>query len=459
MSKKKPNRSGFYVVVLTMFFISISLFVYAENGLKIEENEDQADLSGFISIEISHIPHGTQTLMRAFLPSTSEAYAAQAEIQNLKDSFDSIILSTSDDGTKIEVESNDTDVPDDEIVLVERAVAWQEYVVKQGETLSEIVGKFSGISLQDVIRANELGDADRVVGKQILLIPLGEEFVEDTLEEVRIRKARVIASRTELQPIEVKTYVVREGDSLWSIANEMDLELDTLVGSNNNLGTVLKVETTLRIPNQDGIFYTIKAGDSAKSISGKFKVSFSSVQMVNKGVDMDSLKPGDEIFLPGARPEEPEPAKKPAKSSQSSKPSGKNESSGSSGGGSFRWPVAGKITSPFGWRKHPITRRNDFHGALDIKAPHGSPIRASRAGTVVYAGWQSGYGKTVVVDHGGGLSTLYAHCSSTLVKKGQSVSTSTVIARIGATGRATGPHVHFEIRSNNRAVNPLSRLK
>ena len=129
------------------------------------------------------------------------------------------------------------------------------------------------------------------------------------------------------------------------------------------------------------------------------------------------------------------------------------------GGRSYRWPVMGRINSPFGWRRHPVTRRRDFHTGIDIKASRGMVIRAARDGRVAYSGWMGGYGKVVVVEHTGGQSTLYAHCSSLLVPQGTRISQGQNIARVGTTGRSTGPHLHFEVRRGNSPVNPLQYLK
>lgn len=459
---RRASRFGFYVIILAMLFLSVSLFIYAESGVRFipSDKTEETSVSGFRAIEISHIPPGAQALMKAFLPSTGRAYAGQRDDGDPY-ALDKVILSTTEDGVNLRSSGSDDDELDDDLLLAERAVAWQEYIVKQGETLSEIVAKFSGISMNDIVRANELLSASRLVGKQILLIPLGEEFVEDTLEEVRIRKARVVASREGDVPVEVKSYEVKDGETLWSIADAMDVEIDTLIGC-NNIGAVLRAGATLRVPNQDGIFYTVKLGDHIRALSSRFKIALNVLQQVNKGLDLEKLSVGEEVFLPGARPEvvqEPKQrvANKPDAPRNTKIPPAEQVKTPS--GGPFRWPVAGTISSPFGWRRHPIFRRADFHSALDIKAARGTTIRASRGGTVVYAGWQGGYGNTVVIDHGGGYSSLYAHCNSISVQKGQAVSANSVIASVGSTGRATGPHVHFEIRVNNRAVNPISHLK
>ncbi|MBC7330523.1 peptidoglycan DD-metalloendopeptidase family protein [bacterium] len=126
--------------------------------------------------------------------------------------------------------------------------------------------------------------------------------------------------------------------------------------------------------------------------------------------------------------------------------------------GGFIYPVRGSITSGFGMRTHPIYHIKKMHTGIDISAHSGTPIKAAAGGEVVFAGWWGGYGNVVIIDHGGGISTLYAHCSAIYVKKGQSVSQGEVIAAVGSTGLSTGPHLHFEVRKNGKPVDPLGYL-
>ncbi len=119
------------------------------------------------------------------------------------------------------------------------------------------------------------------------------------------------------------------------------------------------------------------------------------------------------------------------------------------------WPARGPLTSGFGLRRHPLFGIVRAHHGVDIAAPWGAPVQAAAPGTVVYAGWFGGYGKLVVVDHGGGLATLYGHLSSIAVSAGQRVRRGDVVGRVGSTGYSTGPHLHFEIRVNGRPVDPL----
>ncbi|MEL7635239.1 MULTISPECIES: peptidoglycan DD-metalloendopeptidase family protein [Sporomusa] len=128
------------------------------------------------------------------------------------------------------------------------------------------------------------------------------------------------------------------------------------------------------------------------------------------------------------------------------------------GTGALLWPASGPITSPFGWRTHPIFGTQRFHSGIDIGADYGDAIAAADNGTVIFSGWMGGYGKAVIIDHGGGISTLYAHNSELLVEEGYRVYKGQTISRCGSTGYSTGPHLHFEVRENGSPVSPMGYL-
>ena len=138
-------------------------------------------------------------------------------------------------------------------------------------------------------------------------------------------------------------------------------------------------------------------------------------------------------------------------------------SSGSAyvGTGEFCWPAPSytRISSPYGWRDHPIYKTQKFHTGVDLAAPGGSNILAADSGTVISAGWNGGYGNCVVVDHGGGISTLYAHASKLCVSKGDSVERGEVIAKVGTTGNSTGNHLHFEVLISGKHTNPMPYIQ
>jgi len=124
----------------------------------------------------------------------------------------------------------------------------------------------------------------------------------------------------------------------------------------------------------------------------------------------------------------------------------------------MQWPVVGSVTSEYGYRTHPVYGTRKLHSGLDVSAPRGTPIAAVQGGTVLMAGVQGGYGNVVIVDHGDGVSTLYAHMSKINVSKGQQVNRGDVVGLVGATGTATGNHLHFEVRINGEATNPRPYL-
>ncbi|HEY9719418.1 MAG TPA: peptidoglycan DD-metalloendopeptidase family protein, partial [Trichormus sp.] len=128
------------------------------------------------------------------------------------------------------------------------------------------------------------------------------------------------------------------------------------------------------------------------------------------------------------------------------------------GSGKMAYPVHAQVTSPFGWRRHPIFGVRKFHTGVDLAGPNHSPIRAADSGSVLYTGWYGGYGKVVIISHGNGMATLYAHMSRTAAEVGQNVSKGDVIGYEGTTGFSTGPHLHFEVRVNGTPNNPLNFL-
>jgi len=129
-------------------------------------------------------------------------------------------------------------------------------------------------------------------------------------------------------------------------------------------------------------------------------------------------------------------------------------------GGKIQWPVPSctRITSPYGYRMHPILKKKKLHTGIDIGAASGSAVVAGNDGTVIFSGYNGGYGNTVIIDHGGKISTLYAHNSKLLVKEGDKVKRGQTIAKSGSTGLSTGPHVHFEVRINGQHTNPMNYL-
>lgn len=128
------------------------------------------------------------------------------------------------------------------------------------------------------------------------------------------------------------------------------------------------------------------------------------------------------------------------------------------GNGALSYPIQAIVTSPFGWRIHPILGYEKFHTGIDFGADYGTPIYAAQAGTVILAEWYGGYGNTIVIDHGNGITTLYAHAETLYAQPGDRVERGQLIAAVGSTGFSTGPHLHFELRAQGEPIDPAPYL-
>lgn len=335
-------------------------------------------------------------------------------------------------------------------------IHWREVILEKGDTIESLADKYN-ISTANIRLANGLKNSDKLKYSEVIYIPDSKEYIQETMVYVLKLKKAEDDFKKQGKPIETKIHVLKQGDTLWSLASQYDLEYDTLVGS-NALENVhkLKIGMELRIPNQDGIFVKVAKRDSVAKLAEKYGSYKEAIYVANMLPDGASLVAGKEIFLPGARiiAAEPSSANKP----KAPKRNVPNRIS-SAVGGRLRWPVIGQISSQYGWRRSPFGTRRVFHAGLDIRAPRGRGIYAAADGKVVHSGWMGGYGYTIVLAHPSGISTLYGHCSSLAVKKGETVKSGQLIAGVGSTGRSTGNHLHFEVRVRGAAQNPLKYLK
>jgi len=236
-------------------------------------------------------------------------------------------------------------------------------------------------------------------------------------------------------------YTVQKGDMIGGLAENFGLNQDTIISINNIKNTrLVQIGQVLRIPNQDGIMYTVKKDDTLDAIAEKYKSNVSDIQIANELFSNTAL-PGTSLFIPGAKLDWTE----------------RQEINGDL----FMWPVNGYITSPYGYRIYPFDDDGgrQFHSGMDIGASYGTPVRAAMSGRVSSAGWDDVLGNHVVISHHAGYRTLYGHMSVIRVKTGAYVGTGERIGDVGSTGRSTGPHVHFTVYKNGVTVNPRSLLK
>ena len=197
-------------------------------------------------------------------------------------------------------------------------------------------------------------------------------------------------------------------------------------------------------------YHIVKSGDNIHAIAFLYLTTPEHLQLANPGIDTAQLEPGMRVFLPSAMPDS---------GSGYARSNNQGDAWGSTGGStpgssSFVWPLKQlDVTSKFG------RRYGRFHAGIDLRAPRGTPIHAAAAGKVVFAGYSGGYGRMIVIDHGRGIQTAYAHTSRNLVATGQRVRQGDVIGNVGRTGNATGNHVHFEFRRYGRPLDPAQQVR
>jgi murein DD-endopeptidase MepM/ murein hydrolase activator NlpD len=232
---------------------------------------------------------------------------------------------------------------------------------------------------------------------------------------------------------------VQQGDNISNLAQGFGLNQDTLISVNGITNArLLQINQVLRVPNQDGILYLVRKGDTLESIATKFKTTVQTLQTVNE-LFSDTLMVNANLFIPGARLELLDLQE--------------------INGDLFIWPVRGYITSYYGYRSSPFTGIRQFHSGLDIGVPMGTPIRAAMSGRVTSVGFDKSYGNFVVISHHAGYRTLYAHMSVIRTNSGDYVGTGDRIGDAGSTGVSTGPHLHFTVYKNGVTIDPRSLLK
>ncbi len=229
-------------------------------------------------------------------------------------------------------------------------------------------------------------------------------------------------------------YYVEFGDTLVGIAEAFDVSPSTILDWNPTINPLhLKPGQEIVIPIPNGIICEVQKGDTLDAISKRF---FTVVELIKEAnsLNTDIIFPGQKLFIP-------------------------TEIIGLAFNDTktLIWPVYGRITSTFGWRIHPITKKWSFHTGVDVAAPFGSPVFAAESGIVEFAGKKSGYGMLIVINHGY-FKTAYGHLSKINVFVGQYVRRGEFIGRVGNTGISTGPHLHFEVRINDKFKNPLTFL-
>jgi len=265
------------------------------------------------------------------------------------------------------------------------------------------------------------------------------QFLIDSLKERDQGEKGLHAKYQKISFLQTRNYKVIKGDSLFGIANRFNVSIDSIITLNNLKNAYyLKIGTVLKVPNMSGILYKVKRGDNLSSIARRYRISVNRIADAND-LPSSTIHIGQKIFIPDGVLSAWDRAL--------------------AIGSIFKRPTKGRLTSGMGFRIDPFTGRMAYHLGIDIANRLGTPVYSSRFGRVTYAGRKGNYGKTVVIVHPGGYSTLYAHLSKVTVKRGETVKQGERIGLIGSTGRSTGPHLHFEVHQGNRLIDPLKIMK
>lgn len=235
------------------------------------------------------------------------------------------------------------------------------------------------------------------------------------------------------------SYTVQKGEMISILAQGFGLNQGTLLSVNNiRSARTVQIGQLIRVPNQDGILYTVKKDDTLSGIAEKYKTGIEDLRTVNELLS-DSVHSGTVLFIPGAL--------MPQNDIQEIN------------GDLFIWPVRGYITSSYGYRSSPFGGARQFHSGMDIGASMGHPVAAAMSGRVSSVSYNETLGNFIVITHHSGYKTLYGHLSVVRVKTGAYVATGERIGDVGSSGLSTGPHLHFTVYKNGVTVNPRNLMQ
>lgn len=288
-----------------------------------------------------------------------------------------------------------------------------------------------------------------------------EESPQSAIQQVMYQNAetKVAAFRQEIKdgehfvvphdkPIQ---YEAKSGDTIEKISRRYHVSPNTIVKNNANdkIEDILAPGTRLTILPVDGIAHPVEKSETLAELSKRYDVGVQAIIEVNQLDNPHMISERQKIIIPNAT----ELKKRPKPVSvlqdiQGARPGSSSHVAISKTGRRLSWPSAGVVTSNYGRRWFRM------HNGMDVAGPVGTTIKAVKEGRVVYSGWMGGYGYAIDIQHPNGLRTRYAHCSALKVSVGQSVARGQVIAAMGSTGHSTGPHLHFEVHQNGRAVDP-----
>jgi LysM repeat protein len=332
-----------------------------------------------------------------------------------------------------------------------------------------LVFKLAGMTVEDLILDTGTSVADNKVynyqdqgmfiqGNSLIaetMISEKDLFSEDQLtsfSDLAIIKPDIIGGEIIKSGVgRIYEYIVQEGDTISKIAAKFEVSVETILWANNlSFTSYVRPEQKLLVPSMSGVIHKVARGDTISGVASRYRVDVTKIREANDLFD-DNLIIGNNLLIPGGRIIEtakPRTITTPTRTASQTSASNVQVQ----GTGKMSWPSSCQRISQY--------YKSWIHTGLDIACPWGTPIRAAEAGKVISVQYgRTGYGYHVIIDHGGGVQTLYAHLSSIDVVVGQNIKKGQAIGAEGSTGRSTGPHLHFEVRINGVRVNPLNYIR
>ncbi|HLR45697.1 MAG TPA: M23 family metallopeptidase [Deinococcales bacterium] len=317
-------------------------------------------------------------------------------------------------------------------LLLPAAAAADGYALRRvqpGDTLGTIAASY-GLAVDVLMNYNDL-EAEMIHPGDLLKVPY-------------IRATGGAAQPAPRPPAGFREHVLGPGETLSGVAGEYGVSIEALVGANPDISSLdrLPEGVELLIPREEGLVVTLGEAADLEALLAEHGVQPLEVARANDIRSLADLQAGMLLFLPGVTPDRALERLARVREEELR----------------YIWPLHGRLTSYFG-RRNLGMGTSSFHRGIDIAAPHGTPVVAARAGTVIHSGWSaSGYGNLIRIRHQGGDETWYGHFSTLLVSEGEYVEQGENIGLVGSTGLSTGPHLHLELHETGTAVDPIGYL-
>jgi len=438
----KPGRW-----VLRLLFYKVAVKIYQRYFILMRRlgwNSSRTSLFSFLfDQKLVHVVVGVVTVSIVFVNLTSDTKA-----QDMQDPSGKTILST--------LISSEFGTAEEDQLIVETFDRERSITPTQQKYLDNLSS----------VKSEPIADLSQPEGSSDAPLDGSDVPADDTSD-------LVFTSPVKKDRTEIVTYTVEQGDTISTIAKKFDIGVNTILWQNNlNAYSVIRPGDALSILPVSGVVHNVVSGETVKAIAGKYGVPEATIADFNKLSASGFLTIGQKLIIPGGRKEsyvEEKPKtysglallknlvtpRKENKQSANVKADASDDEdvpddAKPTKGNKMAWPTSGyRITQYYSWK----------HFAIDVADHVGTPIYASDAGVIETAGWGRGYGNNIVVNHGGGKKTRYAHLSKFYVKVGEQVDKGQTIAAMGNTGWSTGPHLHFEIIINGTKYNPLNYVR